>query len=124
MVRRILSGRPRGISVVIGHLAPHETEANKVRPAVIVSNDLANQAVERNGRGLVVIVPITGNTQRVYPFQVALSPGKHQGLTKPSKAQAEQIRAVDRMRLRKHLGHLAPHEMEALDTALRIQRAL
>ncbi len=100
------------------------TEANKVRPAVIVSNDFANQAVERNGRGLVVIVPITGNTKRVYPFQVALSPGKRQGLSKPSKAQAEQIRAVDRMRLRKYLGRLAPHEMEALDTALRIHLAL
>ena len=100
------------------------SEANKVRPAVIVSNDLANTAVERNGRGLVIVVPITGNTERIYPFQVALSVGEHHGLSKPSKAQAEQVRAVDVMRLRKRVGHLTPPEMDALDTALRIQLAL
>lgn len=100
------------------------SEANKIRPAVIVSNDLANAAVGRNRRGLVVIVPITGNTRRIYPFQVALSSSEHQGLSKPSKAQAEQVRAVDVMRLRKRVGHLTISEMDGLDTALRIHLAL
>ena len=48
------------------------TEANKRRPAVIVSNDGANTAAARLGHGVVTVVPMTSNTTRVHPFQVAL----------------------------------------------------
>jgi mRNA interferase MazF len=48
------------------------TEANKRRPAVIVSNDGANTTAERLGRGVVTVVPATSNIERVYPFQVLL----------------------------------------------------
>ena len=47
-------------------------EANKRRPAVIVSNDRANATAARLGRGVVTVVTITSNVSRVYPFQVAL----------------------------------------------------
>lgn len=48
-------------------------EANRRRPAVIVSNDNANATAARLGRGVVTVVPVTSNTTRVFPFQV-LSP--------------------------------------------------
>ena len=48
------------------------SEANKRRPAVIVSNDGANTTAERLGRGVVTIVPVTSNTETVHPFQVLL----------------------------------------------------
>jgi len=41
-------------------------EANKPRPAVIVSNDGANSTAQRLGRGVVTVVPATSNTERVY----------------------------------------------------------
>ena len=41
------------------------SEANKVRPAVVVSNDGANAAADRLGRGVVTVVPLTSNVQRV-----------------------------------------------------------
>ena len=47
-------------------------EANKTRPAVIVSNDGANATADRLGRGVVTVVPLTSNTERVYAFQVLL----------------------------------------------------
>jgi mRNA interferase MazF len=47
-------------------------EANKQRPAVIVSNDGANSTADRLGRGVVTVVPATSNIDRVYPFQVLL----------------------------------------------------
>ena len=47
-------------------------EANKRRPAVIVSNDMANTTARRLARGVITIVPITSNAARVYPFQVLL----------------------------------------------------
>ena len=50
-------------------------EANKTRPAVIVSNDGANATAQRLGRGVVTVVPVTSSTERVYPFQVLLRAG-------------------------------------------------
>ena len=41
------------------------TEANKTRPALVVSNDGANAAVERAGRGAALLVPLTSNVQRI-----------------------------------------------------------
>src|SRR5438093_7144999 len=45
------------------------SEANKRRPAVVVSNDRANAAVERHARGVVTVVPVTSSVERVFPFQ-------------------------------------------------------
>ena len=63
------------------------SEANKKRPAVIVSNDAANRAAEKTGRGVVTVVPITSNIARVYPFQVFI-PASGSGLHADSKSQA------------------------------------
>lgn len=40
-------------------------EANKARPAIVVSNDGANQAATRRGSGVVTVVPLTTNTSTV-----------------------------------------------------------
>ncbi len=65
------------------------SEASKVRPAVIVSNDGANAAAGRTSRGVVTVVPVTSNTERVYPFQVLLRAADC-GLRLDSKAQADR----------------------------------
>ncbi len=49
------------------------SEANKRRPAVIVSNDRANASAARHGRGVITIVPVTSNVTRVLPFQTLLA---------------------------------------------------
>src|SRR5690242_13995831 len=48
------------------------SEADKRRPAVIVSNDGANGTATRLGRGVVTVVPVTSTVVRVFPFQVLL----------------------------------------------------
>ena len=68
-------------------------EANKQRPAVIVSNDGANSSAERSGLGVITVVPVTSNVTRIYPFQV-LIPADATGLDVDSKAQAEQVRSI------------------------------
>jgi mRNA interferase MazF len=98
-------------------------EANKLRPAVLVSNDAANRAAERNRRGVVTVVPITSNTARVYAFQTLIGAGDG-GLTADSKAQAEQVRSIDRARLGQRLGRLSPDTLRRLDDALRVHLAL
>jgi mRNA interferase MazF len=95
------------------------SEANKVRPAVVVSNDGANTAVERLGRGVITVAPITSNITKVYPFQVRLpSDLIGTGLTAESKIQAEQLRAVDVARVGRHLGRLPASLHEPLREAL------
>ena len=98
-------------------------EADKKRPAVIVSNDGANSTAERLGRGVLTVVPVTSRTERVYPFQVLL-PAQETGLRLDSKAQAEQVRAVAVERIGTQIGSLPPALVAALDEALRLHLAL
>ncbi len=99
------------------------TEANKRRPAVVVSNDGANTTAERLGRGVVTIVPVTSNVDRVHPFQVLLDAGST-GLAHDSKAQAEQVRSVSVERMGERVGSLTPELLGALDEALRLHLVL
>ncbi len=98
-------------------------EASKRRPAVIVSNDGANAAAARLGRGIVTVVPVTSNIARVYPFQVRLS-AKATGLHTASKAQAEQVRSVAVQRIGPLVGRVPADLMEQIDEALRLHLAL
>ncbi|HEV3320249.1 MAG TPA: type II toxin-antitoxin system PemK/MazF family toxin [Solirubrobacteraceae bacterium] len=98
-------------------------EANKRRPAVIVSNDAANTAAARLGRGVLTVVPVTSSVDRIYPFQVLLPAGAG-GLPQDSKAQAEQVRSLDAARIGEQLGRLSDRLMASLDDALRLHLAL
>ncbi|HXV92226.1 MAG TPA: type II toxin-antitoxin system PemK/MazF family toxin [Pseudonocardia sp.] len=99
------------------------SEANKVRPAVVVSNDGANTAARRSGRGVVTVVPVTTSTARVFPFQVLL-PARLCGLDRDSKAQAEQVRSVSAVRIGRRVGTVPAPLMAALDDALRLHLGL
>ncbi len=98
-------------------------ESDKRRPAVIVSNDGANAAAARLGRGVVTIVPVTSNVDKVYPFQVLL-PAQDSGLSRDSKAQTEQVRSVSVDRVGDKLGALPPDLMLNVDQTLRLHLAL
>ncbi|HEY5112472.1 MAG TPA: type II toxin-antitoxin system PemK/MazF family toxin [Acidimicrobiales bacterium] len=98
-------------------------EANKRRPAVIVSNDGANVTAERTGQGVITVVPVTSNISRVYPFQVLL-PARLTGLEHDSKAQAEQVRSISVERLGLAIGEIPQELMTELDEALRLHLAL
>lgn len=95
------------------------SEAGKHRPAVIVSNDRANAAAARLGRGVVTVVPLTSNVERVRRFQAFVA-AKGSGLRVDSKAQGEQVRAIDVERIGALLGHLPSDALAALDDALRL----
>jgi mRNA interferase MazF len=109
----------RGDIHVVDFEPSRGSEADKRRRAVIVSCDASNEVVERLGRGLVTVVPLTSNVARVYPFQLLL-PAARTGLDRDSKAQAEQIRSIAMERVGKRIG-LVPYALLArLDDALRV----
>lgn len=99
------------------------SEAGKRRPAVIVSNDGANETAGFLGRGVITVVPVTSNTTRVHPFQVLL-PAAETGLPIDSKAQAEHLRSVDISRVGALIGNVSPRLQRTLDESLRVHLSL
>jgi mRNA interferase MazF len=98
-------------------------EANKRRPAVVVSNERANSVATRLGRGVVTVVPVTSNTDRIFPFQALLTAAAT-GLRQDSKAQAEQVRSIAVVRVGAVLGQVPADVMAKLDDALRLHLQL
>lgn len=106
------------IRVVRPHRAPQSQSAGS-RPAVIVSNDGANAAAARLGRGALTVVPVTSNAGRVYPFQVLLT-AADTGLGLDYRAQAEQISPVSVARIGALIGVVSGDAMARLDAAIRL----
>ena len=90
------------------------SEIRKTRPAVIVSNDIANAHLAR-----VVVIPLTGSISRLYPGEALITLSGKQ-----SKAMADQIMAADKSRLKSKLGSVDAVEMEALDAAILLHLGL
>jgi mRNA interferase MazF len=99
------------------------SEADKRRPAVVVSNDTANATATRLGRGVITVVPVTSNVTRVHEFQVLLPAGET-GLKRDSKAQAEQVRSIAVERVGVRIGVVPQARMDEVDEALRIHLGL
>jgi mRNA interferase MazF len=109
----------RGDIYLVDFAPSRGSEVDKSRPAILVSNDGANRRAEHIGRGVLAVVPVTSNIKRVYPFQVLL-PAVSTGLKQDSKAQAEQIKAVDLERFYGRIGSVSAELMAQVDEALRV----
>lgn len=67
-------------------------EIRKTRPVLVVSNDINNKY-----NLTVSVLPITSNTDKIFPFEVFLPKGTG-NLPKDSKIKADQIRTIDKSR--------------------------
>ncbi|MGC4175874.1 type II toxin-antitoxin system PemK/MazF family toxin [Demequina sp.] len=93
------------------------------RPVLIVGREaLVNYSMGR-GTGTVTVVPLTSNTSTIHDFQVLLPAGTG-GLTKDSKAQAEQLRTVSVQRLTERIGKVPERVSREVDEAIRIYLGL
>jgi len=93
-------------------------KAKKIRPAVVVSNDINNAYSP-----IISISPITSNVTKVYSFEVEIPPNLG-GLKTRSKIMVNQTRAVDKVRLIKKLGHLPEKMMIEVNRGLKLHYAL
>lgn len=90
------------------------SEIRKTRPAIIISNDIANKNLSR-----VVVVPLTSKIDKVYPGECLVDTGN-----KMAKAMSDQIQAVDKRRLSSKMGILSASNMVAVEEALKLHLAL
>jgi len=86
-------------------------EIQKTRPAVILSNDLANAILNR-----VIVVPITSNVQKLYPGEARVRLNGEE-----RKAMADQIATASKLRLKGRLGKLSDDDIREIETAVLLQ---
>lgn len=97
------------LSPVIG------SEQGGVRPVLIVQNDVGNKYSPT-----IIAAAVTSKlTKAKLPTHIELS-GYEFGLNKDSVILLEQIRTIDKRRLKERIGELSPVKMRLVDDALKI----
>lgn len=89
-------------------------EIQKRRPAIIVSNDVANRHLNR-----VQVVPLTSNVARLYPSETHVTLNGRQ-----RKALADQLTTVSKLRLSERLGQLNRTDIQAVERVMKRQLGL
>lgn len=89
-------------------------EIRKKRPAVIVSNNAANQFLNR-----IQVVPLTSSVGKLYPSETYVT---LRG--KKAKAMADQLTTVSKKRLINKAETVSKNEMEEIERIIIIQLAL
>ena len=94
-------------------------EQQGVRPCVIVSSP---ESTASQKYPMVCVVPITstGGQGALYPV---LEPGSS-GLRNRSYGLVDQLRSLDKHRVRKFFGSISPAELAAIDDGLRLYLGL
>ena len=94
------------------------SETGKIRPCIIVTNDVYNQRVP-----VIQVVPITAWSAKKAKIttNVEINPTRSNGLSKKSVADCLQTRPIDhRHRLVRIRGELTHSKMNEIDQALKI----
>ncbi len=95
------------------------SEQGGTRPVLIVQNDTGNKYSPT-----VIAAAITSQTNKTkLPTHIELC-GKAVGLAKDSVVLLEQIRTIDKRRLREHMGRLDESMMNRIDTAIAVSFGL
>lgn len=89
------------------------------RPALVIQNDIGNEFA-----ATVIIAPLTTKQYgKPYPTNVTVSAGTA-GIKEDSTVLLSQIRTIDKRRLKKKIGHLAPSHLSEVNRAIAISLGL
>lgn len=90
------------------------SEIGKTRPAVVISNNINNEFADT-----VTVLPVTSSVGKVYPFEVFLKKGIA-NISGDSKVKANQIRTVDKKRLKERIGTIPDAILRDIEKAVNI----
>jgi mRNA interferase MazF len=90
------------------------SEISKTRPVVIVSNDINNKYA-----ATVTILPIGSTVGKIYPFEVYLKKGEG-SISNDSKIKVNQIRTIDKTRIKSLSGRLTKQKMMEVESAIKV----
>ena len=95
------------------------SEQGGTRPVLIIQNDMGNRHSPT-----VIAAAITSQTGKArLPTHISLS-GRSVGLNKDSIVLLEQVRTIDKRRLREHMGHVDDALMNQVDNAIAVSFGL
>ncbi len=95
------------------------SEQGGTRPVLIVQNNMGNRHSPT-----VIAAAITSQMNKArLPTHIELS-GPTVGLTRNSVVLLEQVRTIDKKRLREHMGHLDDEMMTRVDDAIAVSFGL
>lgn len=86
-------------------------EVEKQCPAVIVSNDASNKHLNR-----LQVIPLTSNIDKLFPSEAYVTLNGKQ-----SKAAADQLTTVSKLRLTNIEGKLSAADLQKIEQAIRTQ---
>ena len=92
----------------------HGAETQKLRPCVIIQNDLVNIQSKT-----LIVAPLLPN-HRTWPFAVNLTPTNENGLDMDRHINLKQLRAIDIYRIGKKQGIVENQYLHAIKQALTI----
>jgi len=95
------------------------SEQSGCRPVLIIQNDIGNKFSPT-----VIIAVITSRTENKTKIPTHCPIKKQQGLGRDSLVLLEQIRTIDKARLREYIGTLCGEDMSKIDNALAISVGL
>ena len=95
------------------------SEQGGTRPVLIISNNMGNRHSQT-----VIIAAITGKAQTKAKLPTHTAVNDFEGLDKDSVVLLEQIRTVDKKRLKQYMGMMPTETMARVDKALAISISL
>ena len=95
------------------------SEQGGVRPVLIIQNDTGNRYSPT-----VIAAAITSQTGKAKLPHIDLPVDQSCGLSRDSVVLLEQVRTLDKKRLRERMGHVEEHVMEKVDTAIAVSFGL
>ena len=95
------------------------SEQGGIRPVIIIQNDIGNKYSPT-----IIVAAITSQINKAkLPTHVEISSEEY-GLNKDSVVLLEQIRTVDKKRLKEKIGHMSEKDIQKVDQALLISLGL
>ena len=90
------------------------SEQGGIRPVLVVQNDIGNKYSPT-----IIVAAITSKTKANLPTHVELAAADG-GLSKNSVVLLEQLRTIDKRRLKEHIGSLAEAQLPSVNRALSV----